>query len=263
MSSMRNAVQRRVHRERAQPAAREKWGILEKHKDYSLRAKDYNLKKAQLQRLREKVRDKNPDEFAYGMMSERSQTHGKHGTRESKALSHATVQLLKTQDAGYLRTVGERVRRQLDKAKDEVNLQQALKGMRMGTAGGSKTVFVDSVEEQQKLARGGEEQEEDNETEPETEPEQRKKLESEGKQRKMSKKELEAEKQARREIAAAKQLKRRAAESRLKKLQMLKEQHQDIVAAEQELDLQRAKMARVVGGVNKDGVKWKVRERKK
>lgn len=32
MSSMRNAVQRRNHRERAQPLEREKWGILEKHK---------------------------------------------------------------------------------------------------------------------------------------------------------------------------------------------------------------------------------------
>lgn len=32
MSSMRNAVQRRNHKERAQPAERAKWGILEKHK---------------------------------------------------------------------------------------------------------------------------------------------------------------------------------------------------------------------------------------
>lgn len=32
MSSMRNAVQRRNHKERAQLEGREKWGILEKHK---------------------------------------------------------------------------------------------------------------------------------------------------------------------------------------------------------------------------------------
>lgn len=29
---MRNAIQRRSHRERAQPVEREKWGVLEKHK---------------------------------------------------------------------------------------------------------------------------------------------------------------------------------------------------------------------------------------
>lgn len=32
MSSLRNAVYRRQHRERGQLAGREKWGILEKHK---------------------------------------------------------------------------------------------------------------------------------------------------------------------------------------------------------------------------------------
>ena len=32
MSSMRNAVQRRNHKERGQVSGREKWGLLEKHK---------------------------------------------------------------------------------------------------------------------------------------------------------------------------------------------------------------------------------------
>jgi hypothetical protein len=32
MSSMRNAVQRRNHKERAQPEERQKWGLLEKRK---------------------------------------------------------------------------------------------------------------------------------------------------------------------------------------------------------------------------------------
>jgi Utp11 protein len=37
MSSMRNAVHRRQHRERGQLKGREKWGILEKHKVSRLR----------------------------------------------------------------------------------------------------------------------------------------------------------------------------------------------------------------------------------
>lgn len=34
MSSLRNAVKRVEHKERAQPASRRKLGLLEKHKDY-------------------------------------------------------------------------------------------------------------------------------------------------------------------------------------------------------------------------------------
>lgn len=38
MSSLRNAVKRVEHKERAQPASRRKLGLLEKHKDYGERA---------------------------------------------------------------------------------------------------------------------------------------------------------------------------------------------------------------------------------
>ncbi|TVY86538.1 putative U3 small nucleolar RNA-associated protein [Lachnellula willkommii] len=63
MSSMRNAVQRRNHRERGQPEERKKWGLLEKSKDYKLRAADHKVKKTKLKQLKQKVLDKNPDEF--------------------------------------------------------------------------------------------------------------------------------------------------------------------------------------------------------
>ncbi|KAM0309542.1 hypothetical protein ACHAPQ_012566, partial [Fusarium lateritium] len=69
MSSMRNAVARRPHRERAQPLERRRLGLLEKHKDYSLRAKDFNKKKKQLKNLRDKASERNEDEFYFGMMS--------------------------------------------------------------------------------------------------------------------------------------------------------------------------------------------------
>jgi hypothetical protein len=44
MSSLKNAISRRTHKERAQPAARKKFGLLEKHKDYVVRAKDFHRK---------------------------------------------------------------------------------------------------------------------------------------------------------------------------------------------------------------------------
>src|ERR1700759_1288395 len=118
MSSLRNAVTRRPHKERSQPESRErKWGILEKHKDYSLRAQDYNAKKKKLSQLSQKAREKNPDEFTFGMIRSGKAGLGKHNSRTTgdegeknqsvtttgKPLSHDAVRLLKTQDAGYLR----------------------------------------------------------------------------------------------------------------------------------------------------------------
>ncbi|KKZ61127.1 hypothetical protein EMCG_04272 [[Emmonsia] crescens] len=267
MSSMRNAVQRRPHRERAQPSGREKWGILEKHKDYSLRARDYNVKKAKLQRLREKARDRNPDEFAFGMMSDKSKRQGRHGARGSEAaadLSHEAIKLLKTQDAGYLRVVGEKVRRQLEGVEQEARLQDGMRGVFEGSKG-RKIVFADSLEEQKRLlaVRGEKEEEEENDEEGVEEGEPSFGEKQKQTQAQKSKKQIEAEERAKKEMLAARRLKKRAAEVRRKKVEALRIQHKELVAAEQELDRQRAKMENSVGGVNKYGIKWKIRERKK
>ena len=53
-------------------AARRKYGLLEKKKDYLLRANDYHKKEAALQHLRRKAEERNPDEFYFAMQSSRS-----------------------------------------------------------------------------------------------------------------------------------------------------------------------------------------------
>ncbi|KAI3873822.1 hypothetical protein MKW92_052186, partial [Papaver armeniacum] len=68
MSSLRNYVPRRAHKERSQPQARKKFGILEKHKDYRQRAKAYHTKENIINILKEKAANKNPDEFYYNMI---------------------------------------------------------------------------------------------------------------------------------------------------------------------------------------------------
>ncbi|KAE8379937.1 small-subunit processome [Aspergillus bertholletiae] len=286
MSSMRNAVQRRNHRERGQLEGREKWGILEKHKDYSLRAKDYNQKKAKLKRLEEKARDRNPDEFAFGMMSAHSQKAGKHGAaaRQSAAgLSHDAIKLLKTQDAGYLRTTGERVRRQMDKLEQEIQLQE---GMVQSLVGKKQKKKKASVRDEDDEDGFDFDFDEESESESEARPkktvfaddklEQRalkqKQVQAENSevdesfedlQRKKTARELEADRLALQEARRARKIKKRAAEARQNKLEVLQKQYNDITAAERQLDWQRGRMDNSVGGTNKNGIKWKIRERKR
>ncbi|TYI24181.1 hypothetical protein ES332_A06G215700v1 [Gossypium tomentosum] len=54
MSSLRNAISRRAHKERAQPSSRKKIGLLEKHKDYVVHPKVFHKKEEMLQKLKEK-----------------------------------------------------------------------------------------------------------------------------------------------------------------------------------------------------------------
>lgn len=67
MSSLRNSLHRRNHKERSQLSHRARLGILEKHKDYVLRARDYHSKQDRITRLRQKAADRNKDEFYFGM----------------------------------------------------------------------------------------------------------------------------------------------------------------------------------------------------
>ena len=73
MSSLRNSLHRRNHKERGQPAHRKRLGILEKHKDYVVRAKDYNSKKERIRKLKQKASERNKDEFYFGMVGKKTQ----------------------------------------------------------------------------------------------------------------------------------------------------------------------------------------------
>ncbi|RKF48980.1 U3 small nucleolar RNA-associated protein 11 [Golovinomyces cichoracearum] len=239
MSSMRNAVQRRVHRERGQIEERKKWGLLEKHKDYSARARDYNAKKAKLKALRQKVLEKNPDEFYFGMMSRTGPSSGKGqtgtvaGDRGNKVLSQDTVRLLKTQDLAYIRT-------SRNKATKEVSrLEMAVKGI---VGEGKKVVYItdqsNDLDQKEELCEQ-DDIDEKNVTEGDGDS-----LSLDQKRRKIQ---------------------RREAEKLKNRLEIARKRLKALADAEQELELQRAKMSKspTVGGVNKSGVKYRVRDRKR
>ncbi|KAL2063237.1 hypothetical protein VTL71DRAFT_5042 [Oculimacula yallundae] len=244
MSSMRNAVERRNHKERGQPEERKKWGLLEKHKDYSARARDFNDKKKKLKALKQKVLDKNPDEFYFGMMSRKGPaTTGKNrtgtvnGDRGNEALSQEAVRLFKTQDLGYVRTMRNKA------LKDVEELERRAVGIK---GAGKKVVFVDDEEEQRRKAGGADmdmgmdDDGEASDGEEDTEPDD---IETKN-FRKMQQKE---------------------ADKLETRLNMARERLDVLTETELALELQRARMAKspMVGGVTKKGVKFKVRQRKR
>ncbi|CAH0485403.1 unnamed protein product [Peronospora farinosa] len=103
MSSLRNVVKRREHKERGQLHERRKLGLLEKHKDYVKRARDYNQKQKRLTTLRLKAALRNPDEFNRRMAITRTED-GVHVSTHNhmKQLDTESLRTLKTQDLAYL-----------------------------------------------------------------------------------------------------------------------------------------------------------------
>ncbi|KAF3939180.1 hypothetical protein ABW19_dt0210335 [Dactylella cylindrospora] len=126
MSSMRNAIQRRNHRERSQITSRKRYGHLEKHRDYALRAADYNSKKSRLKILKSKAAERNPDEFYFGMVNGSTRDGGvfvkRRGGEEGggRAMDVDTVRGLKMQDKGYLRVMGDVERRRRERLEGEL-----------------------------------------------------------------------------------------------------------------------------------------------
>uniref|UniRef100_A0A7S2KRK9 U3 small nucleolar RNA-associated protein 11 n=1 Tax=Skeletonema marinoi TaxID=267567 RepID=A0A7S2KRK9_9STRA len=119
MSSLRNAVKRITHKERSQPQSRSHLGLLEKKGDYRQRSRDYHRKQDRLKSMRDKIANKNPDEFYFGMHSSRVDNYGlrKGGSSgrhvktdearqkelEEKGLGADAVRIMKDQDLAYVR----------------------------------------------------------------------------------------------------------------------------------------------------------------
>jgi len=140
MSSMRNAIPRRSHRERPQPHSRTRRGLLEKRKDYVLRAQDHKRKQATLKRLGEKALERNADEFYFAMTRQRTENGVPVADRPtSKALSVKEAKPLKMQDGAYLRTMMGIDRQRIEKLRGMVLVDQGMSG--------KKILFAESKEE--------------------------------------------------------------------------------------------------------------------
>ncbi|KAL6058157.1 UTP11-like, U3 small nucleolar ribonucleoprotein [Balamuthia mandrillaris] len=142
MSSWNKATKslRRTHKERSQPKERQRLGLLEKHKDYKLRADDYKFKQKRLKALREKAAFRNPDEFYFKMVSTHTEDGVHKATRKGKKHSAEALATMRTQDVAYLTAA-----RQTELNKVE-RLQAALHLLDEKPKN-KHTVFVDSEQE--------------------------------------------------------------------------------------------------------------------
>jgi U3 small nucleolar RNA-associated protein 11 len=150
------------------------------------------------------------------------------GDRGNQVLSQDAVRLFKTQDLGYVRTMRNKALKEVEELDKRT---VGIKGQ------GKKVVFVDDEEEQRQKLQDvamDEEDDEDAEVDPETK-----------KFRKVQDKEAD-------KLEA--------------RLSIARERLKALTEAEQALEIQRAKMSKsptMGGGVNKHGVKFKVRDRKR
>ncbi|ORX35706.1 small-subunit processome [Kockovaella imperatae] len=146
--TLKSTFARRNHKERAQPLHRQRLGLLEKHKDYVHRARDYKSKQDRIKKLREKAAFKNKDEFYWGMVKGKTKDGVAIADRGNEALSVDVVKLLKTQDAGYIR---------LQIAKDEKTIGKLRRELEVTAPGASSSEWDAAAElaEVEKLAEMG------------------------------------------------------------------------------------------------------------
>ena len=223
--------------------------------------------------MRQKVAEKNEDEFYFGMMSrkgpgsaitsegkKRNFTGTVEGDRGNKAMDVETVRLLKTQDLGYLRTMRNVARKAVRELMERVILAGGAevdddsddddddfddfdmggssnkKKSSSGRTVPKKIVFFDAPEERKQKLQ-------------EVDAQEMQDIDSEEDEAKGKEQDRKARNLARLQ----------------NRLQAAKEKLKALTDAEQELEITQAKMAktRTSGGITKTGRRIKVKERKR
>jgi len=178
-------------------------------------------------------------------VTERQKENGQTGS-----LAVDVVKLLKTQDAGYLQTILQQTRRERERVQKDVILAGTGVDASMVT---KKKTFDDMGKEI------GETNDNDNDEDSMDEDDGFDFSDEED----QASEDDKAEEGLSKEQIQLRRRKRRTLEALQGRLQALTEREKDLSAALMVLENQRAKMNHTVGGVNKNGVKFKIRERKR
>ncbi|XP_020620074.1 probable U3 small nucleolar RNA-associated protein 11 [Orbicella faveolata] len=111
----------KFHKERGQLKSRKQYGLLEKHKDYVLRARDYHRKQNRLKLLKEKALNRNPDEFYFKMISSKTKD-GVHTFKKTKKHTAEALKLMKTQDLNYINSKRSMEAKKIEKLQASLHL---------------------------------------------------------------------------------------------------------------------------------------------
>ncbi|KAI4896600.1 hypothetical protein NFI96_032166, partial [Prochilodus magdalenae] len=124
------------------PRFRKHLGLLEKKKDYKLRADDYHRKQKTLSALHKKAMDKNPDEFHFKMIHSQLQD-GVHVIKlKEEEMTEEQKKVMRTQDVRYVEMKRVSEAKKIERLKSELHLLDA-----DGKQQNKHTFFVDTKKE--------------------------------------------------------------------------------------------------------------------
>jgi len=145
MSSLRNAIPRRSHKERSQPQRRQHLGFLEKKKDFKERSKDYRKKREKLKKLKLQIAFKNPEQFNKEM-TKLKRVDGGHKSIDDIQPDKAFILDVKSQDMKYLLMKKSSEKKKINRLRS--SLQILTENIPVER---NHTIFVDNEEELEKF----------------------------------------------------------------------------------------------------------------